>query len=82
MTQVHQVSQYKPMRCFTKFGQEVMAARREGDQDPTKRIISDSCKLMGKYSLIVLNHILSIYQSFTIASKNKSIVSKSVCQVV
>ena len=49
VTKVHQVIQYKPMQCFTKFGEEVMNARREGDKDQAKKIISDSCKLMGKY---------------------------------
>ncbi|XP_067945797.1 uncharacterized protein [Watersipora subatra] len=46
-TKVYQVIQYKPSKCFTRFGQEVMEARREGDVDPTKKIISDNCKLIG-----------------------------------
>jgi G:T-mismatch repair DNA endonuclease (very short patch repair protein) len=47
VTKVYQVIQYKPMKCFEKFGQEVMKARREGDADPSKQIISASSKLMG-----------------------------------
>lgn len=49
VTKVHQVipNQTKPMKCFETFGQEVMAARRLGDIDPSKQIISASSKLMG-----------------------------------
>lgn len=48
VTKVYQVIQYKPAKCFARFGQEVMAARREGDVDPSKQIISASSKLMGE----------------------------------
>ena len=48
VTKVYQVIQYQPSTCFEKFGFEVMAARREGDIDTSKKIIADSCKLMGK----------------------------------
>jgi len=47
VTKIYQVVQYTPSECFKDFGQEVMDARRQGDLDPSKRIISDSCKLMG-----------------------------------
>jgi len=47
VTKLYQVIQYKPTRCFEKFGEAIMSARREGDVDSTKKIISDSCKLIG-----------------------------------
>lgn len=48
VTKVYQVIQYKPSRCFKAFGDEVMRARREGDLDKRKKVISDSVKLIGK----------------------------------
>ena len=48
VTKVYQVIQYHPSQCFQEFGNEVMAARREGDADVSKKIVADSSKLMGK----------------------------------
>lgn len=47
VTKVYQVIQYKPSKCFKLFGEKVMEARRAGDLDSSKKIISDSCKLIG-----------------------------------
>ena len=49
ITHVYQVVQYNPSKCFQRFTQEVMDARRLGDINPSKKIIGDSCKLMGKF---------------------------------
>ena len=49
VTKLYQVIQFKLSKCFHKFGEEVMLARREGDVDPSKKIISDSSKLIGKH---------------------------------
>ena len=48
VTAVHQVIEYTPKACFRTFEQEVSNARRAGDIDPSKSIIADSAKLMGK----------------------------------
>lgn len=48
VTKVYQIIQYKPVACFKSFGDAVMEARREGDRDPRKKVLSDSAKLMGK----------------------------------
>ena len=48
ITKVYQVIQYHPSPCFQEFGKEVMDARRLGDVDASKKIIADSCKLMGE----------------------------------
>ena len=47
-TKVHTLIQFKPSTCFTEFGDAVVSARREGDRDPSKKIIGDMCKLLGK----------------------------------
>ena len=47
VSKVYQTVQFKPISCFTNFGEEVVTARREGDVDKSKRIVSDSCKLIG-----------------------------------
>ena len=47
VSKIYQTVQFKPIACFTKFGEEVMTARREGDVDKSKKIVSDSCKLIG-----------------------------------
>ena len=46
-TKVYQIIQYKPTKCFKRFGDEVTEARRLGDKDSSKKMISDSSKLMG-----------------------------------
>ena len=48
VTRVHEVVQYKPSRCFYNFMEEVVTARREGDSDPSTKIVSDRSKLIGK----------------------------------
>ena len=48
VTKVYQTIQYKPIPCFQKFGEAVVEARRLGDSDSTKKIIADSCKLIGR----------------------------------
>lgn len=55
VTKLYQVIQYKPSKCFDQFGQAVMSARREGDCDPSKKIISDSCKLIGQSNVSSIN---------------------------
>ena len=41
------VVEYQPSACFRDFGDRVSNARREGDCDPTKSIISEIFKLLG-----------------------------------
>ena len=48
VTKVYQVVQYRPVKCFYKFGEEVMTARRAGDSHPSLKIQADSSKLLGK----------------------------------
>ena len=44
---VYQVVEYEPNPCFQRFGESVSAARRAGDSDPEKAIITDTMKLFG-----------------------------------
>lgn len=48
---VTQTIQYFQGYAFRGFGEDVMTARREGDSDPSKKIVSDSCKLLGESCL-------------------------------
>jgi hypothetical protein len=50
ITKIHQIVAYEAKRCFEKFTEEVSDARREGDIDPSKKIIGDTCKLIGNSS--------------------------------
>ncbi|XP_071834987.1 uncharacterized protein [Apostichopus japonicus] len=57
VTKIHQITQFIPKAVFKEFGEEVSDARREGDKDPSKSIISDTKKLMGNsaYGTTVTN---------------------------
>ena len=48
ITKIHQIVQYKPVKCFERFGTTVSDARREGDVDPSKALLADISKLVGK----------------------------------
>ena len=50
VTDIHKVIEYRPQRCFEKFGETVTAARREGDKNPDSSILSDTFKLLGNSS--------------------------------
>eukprot|EP00745_Piridium_sociabile_P036621 TRINITY_DN66001_c0_g2_i1.p4 TRINITY_DN66001_c0_g2~~TRINITY_DN66001_c0_g2_i1.p4 ORF type:complete len:168 (-),score=21.13 TRINITY_DN66001_c0_g2_i1:551-1054(-) len=47
VTDVQQIVEYRPRRCFQQFGETVSDARRRGDQDPSKAILADTFKLLG-----------------------------------
>ena len=47
VTKIHQTIQFKPEKCFQKFGETVVDARREGDTNPATKVVSASSKLMG-----------------------------------
>ena len=47
VTDVQQVVEYKPKRCFREFGDTVSNARRQGDLNPTSSILADTFKLLG-----------------------------------
>ena len=47
VTRVYEVLEYTPNPCFKPFGDAVSDARRAGDVDPSKVIITDTSKLAG-----------------------------------
>ena len=47
VTDVQQVIEYRPQRCFKDFGDRVTAARRKGDLNKDSSILADSYKLLG-----------------------------------
>ena len=57
ITRVYQIVQYKPENCFEAFGKSVSQARREGDIDPSKSLLADTCKLIGNsvYGKMITN---------------------------
>jgi len=56
VTRVYQVVEYTPKACFKPFGEAVSDARRDGDRDPNKAIITDTMKLVNNVDLKV--HVL------------------------
>ena len=57
ITKIYQIVQYKPEKCFEAFGKSVSEARREGDIDPSKSLLADTCKLIGNsvYGKMITN---------------------------
>ena len=51
ISKVYQIIQYKPEKCFEAFGESVSRARREGDVDPSKALLADTSKLIGRFLL-------------------------------
>ena len=47
VTKIYEVVQYTPRSCFTKFGKNVVDARRQGDKDPNHAVIAETMKLIG-----------------------------------
>ena len=47
VTDVQQILEYKPKACFESFGEDVTAARRQGDKDTNSSILADTQKLLG-----------------------------------
>ena len=61
-----QVVEYTPNRCFETFGTLVSDARREGDVDPSKVVVSESMKLLGNSGKCLLS--IFFYFAFRIVS--------------
>ncbi len=47
VTDVQQVVEFRPRRCFKEFGDRVTSARRKGDLNKDSSILADSYKLLG-----------------------------------
>ena len=54
ITKIYQIIQYKPERCFEAFGESVSNSRREGDVDPSKSLLAETSKLVGR---LILNFV-------------------------
>ena len=48
---IHTVYTFKPEKCFDPFVSDIADARRAGDLDPTKKVISDLSKYLGNASI-------------------------------
>ncbi len=62
---VHTLYSFKSDVCFTKFVNQVVTARRNGDKNPNQKIISEFFKLLGNSS---------IGKSLLVKDKNKNII--------
>ena len=49
-TKVYRFVQYLPRKCFNKFVQSVVDARREGDENPLSGVVAETMKLLGNSS--------------------------------
>ena len=47
VTNVTEIFQFTPKKCFDRFGQSVSEARRQGDIDISKSLLADTAKLTG-----------------------------------
>ena len=50
ITRVYEVVEYRYEKCFEGFCDYISTARREGDQDPSKEILGETCKVLGNAS--------------------------------
>ena len=62
ISKIYQVIEYKPSKCFRKFGQIITKARRNGDINPDSTILSTSCKLVQNSSYGKFLSKISSYQ--------------------
>ena len=47
VTNIYEVTEFIPRACFDGFADQVSEARREGDRDPSTKIIAETMKLFG-----------------------------------
>ena len=49
-TKIYRFVEYTPRKCFNKFVQSVVDARREGDENPHSGVVAETMKLIGNSS--------------------------------
>jgi hypothetical protein len=47
VSNIRQLIQYNPKRCYEPFVQSVVDARREGDKNPNSGVLAETMKLIG-----------------------------------
>ena len=74
ISKIYQIVQFKRSKCFLRFGEEVCDARREGDVDPSKKIIGETSKLSGNviYGVTITNKEKFTNLKFTSSPKKAS----------
>ena len=50
LIKIYSFVQYSPRKCFNKFVQSVVDARREGDKNPLSGVVAETMKLLGNSS--------------------------------
>lgn len=48
VSKIYQVIEFSPVKCFSKFAEEVTNDRRAGDKDENLKLIGETSKLLGK----------------------------------
>lgn len=48
VTEIHQVIEFAPKRCFKSFADRVSDDRRAGDRDPSLKVVAETSKLIGE----------------------------------
>ena len=52
VTEIHQVIEFAPKKCFKSFADRVSDDRRAGDRDPSLKVVADTSKLIGIITLL------------------------------
>ena len=47
---IYRFVEYTPVKCFNKFGQSAVDARREGDESPNSSVVAETMKLLANSS--------------------------------
>ena len=48
VTKIHQIVEFNPKKCFEGFVQQISDDRRGGDEDPNRKVIGETSKLLGE----------------------------------
>lgn len=57
VTKIHQIIEFCPKTCFRKFADQVTNDRRAGDADPSLKVLGDTSKLIGEFTIIFNRNI-------------------------
>lgn len=49
VTEIYQIIEYSPKKCFKSFADKVSEDRRGGDCDPALKVVAETSKLIGKF---------------------------------
>ena len=63
VTEIYQIIEFCPKKCFKSFADRVSDDRRGGDRDPTLKVVAETSKLIGKsFGFMIFNIVLGYCQ--------------------